>query len=87
MSNALRQDMVAELDMVLTSAELQQAWEAERSLNALPSVTFRAEGYRVAMHFDSEQGSLPSIQEIKRSFAMAMHRKGAFPACKIHWLT
>ncbi len=80
-------DMVAELNMLITSAQLQQAWETERNFTNLPSVTFTAEGARVAMRFRSDRGSLPSIQEIKRSFAIAMGRKGAFPSCRIHWLT
>jgi hypothetical protein len=87
MIDPLRNDLIAELDMLLTSAQLQQAWEAESSLTALPSITFTAEGYRVAMHFSSDGGSLPGIQQIKRSFTIAMRRKGAFPSCKIQWLT
>ena len=79
--------MVAELDMLLSSAEIQKAWDEGRNLVALPQVTFRTEGYRVAMHFYSDRGSLPAIQEIKQSFRRIMQRKGAFPACKIHWLT
>lgn len=78
---------MAELDMVVTSADLQRVWETERNLKALPNVLFTAEGRRVAMRFESNKGSLPDIQEIKRSFARAMHRKGAFPMCRIHWLT
>jgi hypothetical protein len=80
-------DMVAELSMLISSADLQRAWESEKSVTALPSVTFTANGPRVAMRFSSDRGSLPSIQEIKRSFAIAMGRKGAFPSCRIHWLT
>ena len=79
--------MVAELDMLLSSAEIQKVWDDGRNLVALPQVTFRAEGYRVAMRFYSDQGSLPAIQEIKQAFTRIMHRRGAFPACKIHWLT
>ena len=87
MTDPSRYDLVAELDMLLTSAQLQQTWEAQSSLTALPSVSFKAEGYRVSMRFSSDRGSLPGIQEIKRSFTMAMRRKGAFPSCKIQWLT
>jgi len=87
MNNAPRGDIVAELDMLVSSADLQRAWEAERSWKALPNVVFTAEGRRVLMRFESDEGRLPDIQEIKRSFARAMHRKGAFPMCKIHWLT
>jgi len=87
MNNAPRGDIVAELDTLVTSADLQRAWEAERNWKTLPNVVFTAEGRRVMMHFESEEGSLPDIQEIKRYFARAMHRKGAFPMCKIHWLT
>lgn len=86
MTGASKQDLVAELDMLLTSAQLQEAWEAQRSLTSLPNVVFRAEGYRVVMHFYSHAGSLPGLQEIKRSFTMAMRRKGAFPSCRIQWL-
>ena len=82
-----RHDIVAELDMLLSSAELQEAWEAEKSLTALPNVIFRSDGRRVLRQFNSDHGSLPGIQQIKRSFTIAMRRKGAFPACKIHWLT
>ena len=87
MIDASRHDLVAELDMLLTSAELQDTWETEKKLTALPNVMFTADGYRVGMHFSSDRGSLPGIQEIKRSFTIAMRRKGAFPACKIQWLT
>ncbi len=80
-------DMVAELSMQISSAELQQAWDTEKNVTDLPSVTFTAQGSRVAMRFRSDRGSLPGIQEIKRSFAIVMGRKGAFPACRIHWLT
>ena len=80
-------DMVAELNMLITSAQLQQAWDTEKNFTDLPSVTFTAQGPRVAMRFCSDRGSLPSVQEIKRSFAIAMGRKGAFPSCRIHWLT
>jgi hypothetical protein len=86
MMDASKQDLIAELDMLLTSAQLQEAWEAQRSLTSLPNVVFRAEGYRVVMHFYSHRGSLPGLQEIKRSFTMAMRRKGAFPSCRIQWL-
>ena len=79
--------MLAELDMLLSSAELQDAWESERALNPLPIAVFTADGHRVAMQFFPDGGSLPGIQEIKRSFTIAMHRKSAFPRCKIHWLT
>lgn len=72
--------------MLLTSAQLQEAWDVQRSLTSLPNVVFRAEGYRVVMHFYSHRGSLPGLQEIKRSFTMAMRRKGAFPSCRIQWL-
>ena len=51
------------------------------------TILFTADGYRVVMRFYSEHGSLQGIQEIKRSFTIAMRRKGAFPACKIQWLT
>jgi hypothetical protein len=87
MNDGSKHDLVAELDMLLTSAELQVTWENERNLTALPNVMFTAEGYRVVMRFFSDRGSLPGIQEIKRSFTIAMRRKGAFPACKIQWLT
>lgn len=79
--------MVAELDTLLSSAQIQKAWDEGGISVAHPQVTFRAEGYRVAMRFYSDRGRLPAIQEIKHSFARMMHRKGAFPACKIHWLT
>jgi len=85
--NDSKLDLIAELDMLLTSAELQDTWENERNLTALPKVTFTAEGHRVVIRFLSEQGSLPGIQELKRSFTKAMRRKGAFPACRIQWLT
>jgi hypothetical protein len=80
-------DMVAELDTLLSSTEIQKAWDESDNSVTLPQVTFTAEGYRVAMHFYSDRGALPAIQVIKQSFARVMHRKGAFPACKIHWLT
>lgn len=83
---ASKQDLIAQLDMLLTSAQLQEAWDVQRSLTSLPNVVFRAEGYRVVMHFYSHRGSLPGLQEIKRSFTMAMRRKGAFPSCRIQWL-
>jgi len=82
-----KHDLVAELDMQLSSAELQQTWDAERNLTRLPDVEFRVEGLRVALHFRSNRGSLPGIQEIKRAFAIAMGRPGAFPSCRIQWLT
>jgi hypothetical protein len=85
MNNAPMPDLVAELDILVSSADLQEAWEAERSLIPLPKIEFTAEGRRVVMHFCSDHGSLPGIQEIKRSFTIAMHRKSAFPRCKIHW--
>ena len=56
-----RHDIVAELDMLLSSAELQEAWEAEKSLTALPNVIVRSEGRVVVIHFDSDHGSLPEI--------------------------
>src|SRR5436305_895902 len=84
--NNTRPDMVAELDILLSSAEVQDAWETERSLSSLPNVVFTAEGYRVNMHV-LDQGTLPGIQEMKRSFTIAMHRKGPFSRCKIRWLT
>jgi hypothetical protein len=87
MNDASKHDIVAELDMLLSNAELQKVWDTERNLTVLPSVTFKADGRRVVMHFNSDHGSLPAIQGIKRCFAIAMHRQGAFPACKIHWLT
>jgi hypothetical protein len=87
MNDASRHDLVAELDMLLTSAELQDTWDTERNLNTLPNVEFTADGHRVVMHFYSDRGSLPGIQHIKRSFTIAMRRKGAYPACKIQWLT
>jgi hypothetical protein len=87
MNDASRHDLVAELDMLLTSAELQHAWESEKNLTALPNVIFHADGHRIVIHFFSDHGSLPGIQEIKRSFTIAMRRKGAYPACKIQWLT
>jgi hypothetical protein len=87
MNDASKHDLVAELDMLLTSAELQETWDTERNLTALPNVMFTAEGHRVVMHFFPDRGSLPGIQEIKRSFTIAMRRKGAYPACKIQWLT
>jgi hypothetical protein len=87
MIDGSKHDLVAELDMLLTSSELQETWETERTLTALPNVLFTADGHRVVMRFYSEHGSLPGIQEIKRSFTIAMRRKGAFPACKIQWLT
>jgi hypothetical protein len=86
MMEASKQDLIAQLDMLLTSAQLQEAWDVQRSLTSLPNVVFRAEGYRVVMHFYSHRGSLPGLQEIKRSFTMAMRRKGAFPSCRIQWL-
>ena len=61
MMDASKQDLIAELDMLLTSAQLQEAWEAQRSLTSLPNVVFRAEGYRVVMHFYSHRGSLPGL--------------------------
>ena len=85
--NDSKHDLVAELDMLLTSAELQDRWENEKNLTALPNITFTAQGHRVVMRFFSDQGSLPGIQEIKRSFTRVMRRKGAFPTCKIQWLT
>ena len=85
MRNAPARDIVAELDILLSSAELQAAWDTERSLNRLPNVSLTADGRRVVMHFCSERGSLPGIQEIKRAFTIAMHRKSAFPRCKISW--
>jgi hypothetical protein len=85
MNNAPMPDIVAELDILLSSAELQQAWESERRLSPLPNVSFTAEGRRVVMRFCSDRGSLPGIQEIKRAFTIAMHRKSAFPRCKIYW--
>ena len=87
MIDANKHDISAELDMLLSSAELQKTWEDEKNLSILPNVTFHADGHRVMMHFDADDGSLPGIQEIKRSFTRAMRRKGAFPACKIQWLT
>jgi hypothetical protein len=69
----------------LSSAEIQQAWENETKLSVLPKLLFTASGRRVAMHFCSDRGSLPSIQQIKRSFTIAMRRKDAFPKCKIDW--
>ena len=87
MIDTSRHDLIAELDMLLTSAELQDAWETEKNLTALPNVEFTAEGHRVVIHFRSDRGNLPGIQELKRSFTKAMRRKGAFPACKIQWLT
>ena len=87
MNDVSIRDMVAELDMLLSSAEIQNAWDEGGNPALLPQVTFRTEGYRVAMHFYSDQGKLPAIQEIKQSFTRMMHRKGAFPTCKIHWLT
>jgi hypothetical protein len=86
MMEASKQDLIAQLDMLLTSAQLQEAWDVQRSLTSLPNVVFRAEGYRVVMHFYSHRGSLPGLQEIKRSFTMAMRRKGAYPSCRIQWL-
>jgi len=87
MTDAYRHDISAELDMLLSSADLQKTWEDEKNLSRLPNVTFHADGHRVMMHFYSDDGSLPGIQAIKRSFTKAMRRKGAFPACKIQWLT
>jgi len=87
MIDAYRHDISAELDMLLSSADLQKTWEDEKNLSILPNVTFYTDGHRVMMHFYSDDGSLPGIQEIKRSFTKAMRRKGAFPACKIQWLT
>jgi hypothetical protein len=87
MNDASMHDMVAELDMLLSSAEIQKAWDEGSPRIDLPNVRFTAQGYRVAMHFHSDRGSLPAKQEIKQSFARIMHRKGAFPTCRIHWLT
>ena len=80
-------DMVAELDMLLSSAEIQKTWDEGEGPTILPRVKFRTEGYRVEIHFYSDHGRLPSKQEIKKSFTRIMHRKSAFPSCKIHWLT
>jgi len=85
MNNAPLPDIVVELDIVLSSAELQRAWEAERRLSPLPNLSFTGGDHRVVMHFCSDHGSLPGIQEIKRAFTIAMHRKNAFPRCKIYW--
>jgi hypothetical protein len=64
MNDGSKHDLVAELDMLLTSAELQDTWENERNLTALPKVMFTAEGHRVVMRVFSDHGSLPGIQEI-----------------------
>ena len=87
MNNTPRADMVAELDILLSSAEVQEAWETEKSLSPLPDVVFTADGYRVVMHLLADHGRLPDLQELKRCFSIAMHRKGPFSRCKIHWLT
>lgn len=87
MNHASVHDLVAELDMILSSDELQDTWDAESMLTPMPNVTFRAEGRRVVMHFSPYRGSLPGIQDIKRFFTIAMHRKSAFPACRIRWIT
>jgi hypothetical protein len=87
MSDLPQYDMVVELDMLLSSAEIQETWDEGRKQRGLPKVKFTAEGYRVAIRIYPDNGSLPAIQEIKRCFTAAMHRKGAFPSCRIHWLT
>ncbi len=85
MLDAHRNDIAAELDMLLTSADLQKTWDDEKTLSALPNVTFHAEGHLITMHFDADNGRLLGIQVIKQSFTRALHRKGAFPSCKIQW--
>ena len=86
MIDTKRHDIAAELDMLLSSAEIQKTWDDEKNLSALPNVTFHVDGHRVTMHFDADNGRLPGIQGIKQLFTKALHKKGAFPACKIKWL-
>jgi len=59
------------------------AWEAERTGRRFQMLCY-GRGSRVMMHFESVEGSLPDIQEIKRSFARAMHRK-ALSDVQDHW--
>jgi len=80
-----RHDIAAELDVLLSRAEIQKTWDDEKNLSVLPNVTFQVDGHRVTMHFDSDNGRLPGIQGIKQLFTKALRRKGAFPACKIKW--
>jgi len=82
MNNAPRGDIVAELDTLVTSADLQRAWEAERTGRTLPNVVFRPRTSCQDAFESEKQSGLTS--RIKRSFARAMHRKRAFPMCKIH---
>jgi hypothetical protein len=77
----------AELECDFSPGRLAQIWENERKLSNLPQLLFSSTGKWVTMRFHPRHGLLPGIENIKRNFQIALHRPGAFPGCKVNWLT
>lgn len=74
----------AELTCDVSPGQLNQFWEAERKLTNLPALLISSEKGRVTLRTHPQHGPLGGIQNVKRVFAVALHRSE--PGCQINWL-
>lgn len=75
-----------ELSCDLTLSQLEEFWDDERRKSNLPALLFDMNGRRFTLRFHPQHGPLGGINEIKSSFAIALHRPDARPDCQIVWL-
>jgi len=66
--------------------ELRKFWESERTRSNLPALLINQQSRRITLRFHPQHGTLGGIEEIKRSFTIALHRPDARPDCSIKWL-
>lgn len=74
-----------ELTCDLSAAQLMQAWEAERRATSGNRLLISVADRRVTLRFHPEHGPKGSIEDIKRTFRIALHNPNAFPQCDVIW--
>ena len=79
--------IVAELDCYVSADRLAALWQDERSRTNLPQLLFAVRKRRVTLRFHPSHGpETHGLENVKRPFQIALHRPGAFPACRVKWL-
>jgi len=73
----------AELTCDVSSRDLIRLWEAERRLSNQPVLLITSDKRRLTLRFHPQHGPLPSIENMKGAFQIALQRER--PECQVKW--
>jgi len=67
--------VTARLDKGVSKVEVERVWSDEQRIVNLPNLTFKVKGKEITIFVDRRHGGKVAIEEIKRPFQTAIHRK------------